>query len=189
MKRIMTVLVLTIAACAAATAFAKPPRSVTDPDAPRSLPAEGPVSVQWSDPAGFTELRFSGNRWEAERGNWVVQLAQHLRKEAEKRLPSGERLEVSITDIDRAGSYEPGRGPQLDSVRIMREIYPPKMELTFKRYDADGQLVDEGERRLRDPMYLSNTTIGIGNDNLRYEKRMIDDWLRSELGPRQAAAR
>ena len=46
-------------------------RNVTDPDAPRSLPAEGPVAVQWTDPAQFTDLKFSGNRWEAARGDWV----------------------------------------------------------------------------------------------------------------------
>jgi hypothetical protein len=182
MKRFATCLLL--AAAFAATTAAAQPRTVTDPEAPRSVATEGPVSVQWTDPAQFSELKFSGNRWEAERGNWVFQLGDHLRKEAEKRLPAGERLEVTITDIDRAGKFEPGRGMHFDSVRIMREIYPPMMELSFKRYAADGTLVSEGERRLRDMSYL-NHSMPIGqSDNLRYEKRMIDEWLRSELGSR-----
>lgn len=174
-------LLLAATLLAASAAIAKP-RNVTDPDAPRSLPDEGPVAVQWTDPAEFTELKFSGNRWEAQRGNWVYDLAMHLRKEAEKRLPPGERLEVTITDIDRAGSYEPGRGVQLDHVRIMRDVYPPKIKLAFRRYGADGQLVDEGERTLRDLMYLHNIQATLNNDGLVYEKRLIDDWLRHELG-------
>lgn len=181
MKRLTTCLLLAAALFTASTAAAKT-RNVTDPEAPRSLPDEGPVAVQWTDPAQFTELRFSGNRWEAERGNWVVQLAEHLRKEAAKRLPEGERLEVEITDIDRAGRYEPGRGINLDSVRIMREIYPPMVEFTFRRLDANGNVVAEGERKLRDTMYLSGSTSIGSNDHLRYEKRMIDDWLRDEIG-------
>jgi hypothetical protein len=157
-------------------------RTVTDADAPRALPAEGPVAVQWDDPAEFAELKFSGNRWEAQRGNWVFQLAEHLRQEAERRLPAGERLEVTIRDIDRAGRYEPGRGIHLDSVRIMRDFYPPMMDVAFVHYGADGQVLAEGERRLRDTMYLSNATIPRNSDALRYEKKLIDDWLRRELG-------
>ena len=33
-------------------------RTVTAADAPRSLPEQGPVSVQWEDPAQFTEIAF-----------------------------------------------------------------------------------------------------------------------------------
>jgi hypothetical protein len=178
---------LVLALAFVATAADARVRNVTDADAPRSLPAEGQVAVQWSDPAEFTELKFSGNRWEAQRGNWVFQLAEHLRKEAEKRLPEGERLEVTINDIDRAGRYEPGRGIHLDTVRIMRDIYPPMMELSFTRYDAAGNVVAEGERRLRDSMYLSNASITRSNDNLRYDKQLIDDWLRREFGSRVAS--
>ncbi|TDK23177.1 DUF3016 domain-containing protein [Luteimonas aestuarii] len=183
MKRLTPLL---LALALAATAADARVRNVTDADAPRSLSADGPVAVQWNDPAGFTELKFSGNRWESQRGNWVFQLADHLRKEAEKRLPEGERLEVTINDIDRAGRYEPGRGIHMDSIRIMRDFYPPMMDLTFTRYDAAGNVVDEGERRLRDTMYLSNASIGRSSDSLRYEKQMIDDWLRRELGQRIA---
>lgn len=185
MKRLAISLLVSLSLFAT-TAVAKT-RNVTDPEAPRSLPAEGPVAVQWTDPAEFTELKFSGNHWEAQRGNWVFQLAEHLREQAEKRLPAGERMEVTITDIDRAGRFEPGRGYDMDRVRIMRDIYPPRMELSFKRYDADGRLVAEGERKLRDVMYLSGPTIANTNDSLRYEKRMIDDWLREEL-PKPAVA-
>ena len=55
-------------------------KNVTDPDIPRSLPAEGgAVSVSWTDPAEFSEIKYSGNRWEAERGSWVTDLAKYLR--------------------------------------------------------------------------------------------------------------
>ena len=59
------------------------PKNVTDPDIPRSLPTDGgAVSVQWTDPAQFSEIKFSGNRWESEQGTWVVDLARYLRDEA-----------------------------------------------------------------------------------------------------------
>ena len=54
--------------------------TVTDPSRPRALPADGPVSVEWTDPAEFSELRFSQNRWEAQQGDWVTQLARYLQQ-------------------------------------------------------------------------------------------------------------
>ncbi len=156
-------------------------RNVTDPDAPRSLPAEdSAVSVDWTDPAEFTELRFSGNRWESRRGNWVEDLARHLRGAAERQLEPGQRLEVTITDIQRAGSFEPQRPARMDNVRILRDIYPPRITLDFKLTDASGTVLSEGERRLVNHSYLSNSALG-DSDPLRHEKRLLDDWVRREF--------
>ena len=181
-------LLLVVALLASATATATV-RTVDAADAPRSLPDDSAIAVQWTDPAEFTDLKFSGNRFEARRGNWVMQLAEHLRKSAGKQLPDGERMEVTITDIDRAGRYEPWQGVRMQDVRILRDIYPPSMTLTFKRYGADGQVIAEGERRLRDLGYLQRSSPINGSDNLRHEKRLIDDWLRSELRERPLAQR
>ena len=157
------------------------PRSVSDPQAPRALTAEGPVQVQWTDPAQFSELRYSRNRWDAQRGDWVEDLAEYLRKQASKQLPEGQKLVVTITDIKRAGDYEPWQGPRLDDVRIMRNIYPPRINLQFTVTDAQGQVIDQGERKLVDNAYLYGATRLSDTDPLRYEKRLLDDWLRREL--------
>jgi len=171
------------------SALAAGPRTVTDPERPRALPEGRAVAVSWTDPSEFTELRFSGNRWEARRGNWVFELAEALRRSVEKQLPEGERMEIEVTDINRAGRYEPGLGPHMDSIRIMRNIDSPSMHLKFRRYDASGELIDEGERKLRDMMYLSNINTLPTNDPLRYEKRMIDDWARREFHGAPMASR
>jgi len=156
-------------------------RNVTDPDAPRSLPADGSVDVRWTDPAQFADIRYSGNRREAARGDWVTQLAEHLRERASRRLPPGERLEVEITDIRRAGVYEPWHGPRFDDIRIMRDHYPPRMALRFERLAADGRVIASGERALVDGGYLMRSSVIGASDPLRYEKAMIDRWLRTEL--------
>jgi len=189
LKQSLVKLAAVVALLATGSAMAAGPRTVTDPERPRALPEEGAVAVSWTDPSEFTELRFSGNRWEANRGNWVFELASAVRKSVAKQLPEGERMEIEITDIDRAGRYEPMLGARMDSVRIMRNIDSPSMRLTFRRYDANGQLVDEGERKLRDMMYLNNVNMLSNTDPLRYEKRMIDDWARREFRIQQVASR
>lgn len=149
-------------------------------DAPRSLPAQGPVSVSWEDPERFTEIRRSHNPTEARRGNWVEQLAQHLRVRAQARMPVGERLEVVFTDIERAGEFEPWRGIQFQDTRIVRELYPPHIDLRFRHLGADGTVLAEGERSLTDGGFLMRGSPG-DSDLLRFEKRLLDDWLRREF--------
>ena len=156
-------------------------RTVTDPDRPRQLEGEGPVGVSWEDPAGFTELRYSGNRWEAAQGNWVVELAEYIRERVGKALPPGQRMDIRITNIDRAGDYEPGRGINADRIRVIRDIYPPRLSLDFTRYDADGRVIDQGERKLKDLGYLYRTGRHFDSDPLRHEKRLVDDWVAREL--------
>lgn len=186
MKRTLTPIVLLLALATMSTTEAAS-RKVTDPDAPRSLPAEGPVAVQWTDPAEFTDLKYSGNRWAAARGNWVFELAEHLREEAEKELPTGERLDVEITDIRRAGMYEPWHGLQMQDVRITRDQYPPRMSLKFRHLGPDGSVIEEGERKLVDSAFLIRGSLFGDSDSLRYEKAMIDRWLRHEFDDRNVA--
>lgn len=156
-------------------------RTVTDPDAPRALPEQGPVSVSWEDPANFTEIRYSLNKYESRRGDWVEQLAQHLRERAEKRLPPGEQLQVNITDIDRAGAYEPWRGVQFYDTRFILDIYPPRMTFAYRRIGAGGDVLAEGERKISDMGYLMTSNPYFTSDTLRYEKAMIDRWISREL--------
>ena len=171
---------LLIVATATGTASARV-RNVTDPDAPRSLPAQGAVSVRWEDPAQFSEIRYSHNRTEARRGNWIQQLASHLRDRAQKRLPAGQRLDVAIIDVQRAGHYEPWRGIAFADVRVIRDLYPPRMTLVFRRTGVDGQVIAEGERTLSDMGFLTGANAAGNSDPLRYEKNMIDRWLAREL--------
>jgi hypothetical protein len=150
-------------------------------NAPRALPESGPVSVQWNDPTTFSELRLSSNRWAASEGNWLQDLAQYMRKRAQAKLAPGEHLDLTIVDIDRAGQFEPWQGPNLQNTRIIRDLYPPRMTLRFRRLDASGAVIAEGERKLTDPAFLLHASPINDSDPLRYEKRMIDSWLRREL--------
>lgn len=180
--RILLSSALVLVAFALGACAHTPARGVTDPSAPRTLETDGPVTVEWTDPARFSEIRGSFNRWEASRGNWVSELAQYLRDGVQARIGEGERVRILITDIDRAGDFEPQGGPQMDHVRIMRDIHWPRMSLEFQHHDAAGAPVNGGARQLSDPNYLRSPQAGQRHDPLRYEKAMIDRWLQQEFG-------
>jgi len=52
-----------------------------------------------------------------------------------------------------AGEFETWRGPQACSVRVMLDIYAPRIRLEFRLTDRDGKVVSAGPRDLRDPLY------------------------------------
>ncbi|KPN16597.1 hypothetical protein AO715_00260 [Xanthomonas sp. Mitacek01] len=178
-RRSLPLLLAAALTALAAPAFAA--RNVTDPDLPRSLGGDSPVAVQWTDPEAFSDIRNSGNRWEARRGDWVEQIARYVRQRAERELPAGSTLDVTIRDIRRAGMYEPWRGPQMDHVRVIKDHYPPRIDLDFVLRDPAGNVVAEGARELRDMGFMNRAGVAMNSDALRYEKQLIDDWLRRDL--------
>lgn len=146
-----------------------------------ALTAQGPVAVSWQDPAGFSEPTFGAMT--VDRGTWIRPLAEYLREQAERLLPPGHRLDVELLDVNRAGEYEPGRTPAGSDFRVVRDIYPPRIHLRFRHLDGSGAVVAEGERRLVDVGFLQRSG-ALDTDPLRFEKRLLDDWLRRELGAR-----
>lgn len=154
------------------------------PVATKGPAAQEPVRVQvdWTDPQKFADLRENPVGSPATRNpeEWVQTLARWLQTRADSFVPPGDRLRVTFTDIRRAGSYEPWRGPQWTDVRIIKDIYPPRIDLRFTLTDAHGATVAEGERQLRDLAFLQRNVLDT-TDPLRYEKRLLDDWLRKEF--------
>lgn len=189
MKRQTLATVMILALALSGPALAKSKR-VTDADYPRNLPVAEDVSIDWTDPNQFTDIRYSGNRWEASQGNWVVDLAGYVQKQAGKKLADGQQLQITITDIRRAGMYEPGRGFNMDRIRVIKDIYPPRLTLNFTLKDANGQVLAEGERKLVDSGFMLGSSPLSDTDPLRYEKRMVDDWVNKEFAkPAATAAR
>lgn len=140
------------------------------------------VQVDWTDPRNFADVRENPAGSQAARNpeEWVQALARWLQSRADSYVPPGDRLEVTFTDIRRAGTYEPWRGPQWMDVRIIKDIYPPRIDLRFRLTDARGATVAEGERTLRDTAFLQRNVLDT-TDPLRFEKRLLDDWLRKEF--------
>lgn len=143
------------------------------------------VKVDWTDPSQFADVRENPATSPATRNpeEWVASLSRWLQQRAARALPAGDRLDVTFTDIKRAGAYEPWRGPQWMDVRIIKDIYSPRIDLRFTLRDARGNVLSEGTRSLKDMAFLRRGTLE-NDDPLRYEKRMLEDWLRTEFASR-----
>ncbi len=140
------------------------------------------VDVTFVASEKFTDAKDDYSDSEKGREAILGQLKDHVVARGSKYLATGQRLEIKVTDVDLAGDFEPWRGPNFHDVRIVKDIYPPRAELEFRLLDADGKVVREGKRQLRELGFLMSAALPT-SDSLRYEKEMLSDWLRKEFKP------
>lgn len=118
----------------------------------------------------------------SERQELLKEMAEHFIKQA-ARLPASQELKVEILDFDLAGDTWPGfRFPR--DIRILRGTVDwPTMKIRFTLTE-NGRVIQSGEDRLHDMAYLQRGNRYYSDDALRYEKKMVDDWMRERFGLR-----
>ena len=138
------------------------------------------AEVNFFEPTKFTDVKdsFGGDH---ERTTYLEQIREHIFQQVRHYVPEGHKLAVTITDIDMAGDFEPWRGFRWDDIRVVKDIYPPRIDLAFQLTDAQGNVVKEGKRSLRDLAFMMKLSGVSQNDAVRHEKALLDDWLRAEF--------
>ena len=146
-------------------------------------PVKGPsqVEVTFFESEKFTDVKDGEFGTDKGREATLAALKEHLVKRASRNLLPGQKLAVTVTDVDLAGEYEPWRGGQWSDVRIVKDIYPPRISLAFRLMAADGTVLKEGKRDLLDMGFMMKLTDAFRDDPLRYEKELINDWLSTEF--------
>jgi len=140
-----------------------------------------PVTVAFVAPDKFTDIGSGRPPMQPSRAAYLAELRKFIVQEAPRYLPPGQRLDIQVTDVDMAGDFEPWHMRAAD-VRVVRDIYPPRIELRFRLTDGSGAVQKEGTRRLTDPAYLMTTTRYADSDPLRHEKALLESWMRKEFG-------
>lgn len=142
--------------------------------------AHAQVQVTYQEPQKFTE--FAGSTAAFNDGQRLLdELKTYIQTQAAERLPAGKQLAVTVTDLRRAGWVDPTfRYGQ--SVRIVRDIDAPRIDLRYQLTDASGTVVQEGNAQLRDLGFLSRPQRPGMADALTHEKNLVDRWLDELLG-------
>jgi hypothetical protein len=145
--------------------------------------ASAAVTVTFANPDNFRDMPFAPS----DRAEVLKELTEHFERLG-KDLPPGHDLRVEVLDLDLAGELRPNfRGH--NDIRILRGGADwPRMEVRYT-LESNGQVVSRGEDALSDMMYLNRSPRYADHDNLRYEKRMIEDWFKQKFAAPKAARR
>lgn len=140
------------------------------------------VTVNFVQPETFSDIKDNDG---FRKPDQLKDLAAYMVEATAKALP-GRAVRLDVTDVDLAGEVEPvGRHGQW--LRVMRSVTSPAMTLKYEVREA-GQVVRQGEVKLRDMDYQNAFNNFASGDPLRYEKRMFDRWLKREFGPAMSTA-
>ncbi len=138
------------------------------------------ATVTFENPEKFTDIKDSSTGTDKGRDYYLKLIRTRVEEVANQVLPAGQKLEMTFTDIDLAGDYLPAMASGHD-IRVMKDIYMPRMKFTFKITDASGAVVKEGTENIHDSNYLNTIGVVGRNDPLFYDLSMLSDWLRRAL--------
>lgn len=171
MKKTITPHVLFAAAALLAVGL---PQSVFAADMSRA-------TVTFQEPDKFTDINDSISGTRKGREYYLSEIQKLVEEQAALLLPAGQKLEMTFTDIDLAGDYLPSMASGRD-VRVIKDIYMPRMKFTYKITDAAGAVVKEGAETISDTNFMNNigTLVGRG-EPLYYDKGLLVNWLRKTL--------
>lgn len=141
------------------------------------LAQAGTVRVSFDHPERFAD---TGDARHTE--TVLATVAQHLQALGEARLPAGQTLTITVTDIDLAGTMQPWRG-RFPDVRVMGcGVDWPRIELHYTLGEGDRVLA-QASARVVDMDYLMRFSHLRPNDPLPYEQRMLSEWFSRTFGP------
>lgn len=128
--------------------------------------------VTWTDYKKYRDIRPGSESRKHFRERTFNNFEKHFAKLAQN-LPVEEVLKINVTDVDLAGDTHAGG---VNQVRIIKEIYYPRMKFSYELINADGQVITSGNVDLKDMRFMV-TNNKYRNQSLSYEKKMLDAWF------------
>lgn len=141
-----------------------------------SLAQAGEVKVNWQEPDKYTDIR-PGNETRAGFQGRVFKDFDQMFAELAKKLPDGYLWEVTVTDLDLAGEVRPMFARTLNDIRVIKELYWPRMSFSYTLKDPQGKLVVSAKEQIKDMNFMSHVGVYAGYSNFQYEERMLHDWF------------
>ncbi|MFZ6875635.1 DUF3016 domain-containing protein [Undibacterium sp. Di27W] len=136
----------------------------------------GEVKVAWQEPEKFTDIRPSNES----KPDFQVRLIKEFDQifaDLAKKLPDGYQWDVTVTDVDLAGDVRPFFHHTMNDVRVIKDLYWPRMSFNFDLKDEQGKSIASGTENVKDMSFLFHVGVASGHSNFQYEEQMLRDWF------------
>lgn len=140
------------------------------------------VKIVWQNPKDFRDIKSSGEIQSRYEQRLFDTLTSNINKEAAKVLKPNQKLEMTVTDVDLAGDMRPTFGATVDDLRVVKELYPPRMTFSYQVLE-NGSVIIAGDEKLSDMGFMSGIQ-SINNKPFMYETKMLSDWLKKTVAPK-----
>ncbi|MBT1444163.1 DUF3016 domain-containing protein [Shewanella sp. JM162201] len=143
---------------------------------------DGSVKITWQEPKKFRDVKSSGEVQSRYENRMFETLTKELNKQASKSLKANQKLELVVTDVDLAGDVRPTFGATANDLRIVKEIYPPRMTFSYQVLDGD-QVVIAGDEKLSNLNFM-NDIRPVNDKPFMHESRLLTQWFDKQVAPK-----
>jgi hypothetical protein len=172
---------LTTVICAAALSF-----QVQAATAEKTEPTSA-VKVNWLNPEKYSDIRPANGSRKAFQER-VTKAFEKILGELTEKLPAGYSLEITVKDIDLAGDVNPMYRIDNTDVRVIKDIYFPRIKLDYVLFDQNKQPIrQESDVKLKDMGFMTSNHIGYQNREFAYEHEMLKKWFNKVILPQTVA--
>ncbi|MEE2001900.1 DUF3016 domain-containing protein [Alkalimonas sp. MEB108] len=141
------------------------------------------LTLTFQEPEKFTDIR-PANESRARFRERTLASFERIFQEFAAELPEGYQWQVTVTDIDLAGDVNPMYTRSGQDIRMVKDIYSPRVAFTHELRDGYGARVAGGDENIRDMGFLqSPRMVGPRHQELRYEYTMLKRWFERNLMP------
>ncbi|QYJ74905.1 DUF3016 domain-containing protein [Shewanella sp. FJAT-52076] len=143
---------------------------------------DGAVKISWQEPKKFRDIKSSGELQSRFENRLFETLTKELSKEAAKSLKPNQSLELVVTDVDMAGDMRPTFGATTNDLRVVKEIYPPRISFSYQVLDGE-QVVIAGDEKLTNLNFM-NDIRPINDRPFSHEARLLTQWFDKQVAPK-----
>ncbi|MFZ6758990.1 DUF3016 domain-containing protein [Undibacterium sp. Ji50W] len=136
----------------------------------------GSAKVSWQEPEKFTDIRPT-NESKIGFQERVIKEFDRMFDDLAKKLPDGYEWNITVTDVDLAGDVRPFFSPMVNDIRVIKDLYWPRMSFRFDLKDEQGKTVASGTEDVKDMNFLTRMGVASGHTSFQYEEQMLRDWF------------
>ncbi|QIZ78629.1 DUF3016 domain-containing protein [Ferrimonas lipolytica] len=147
---------------------------------------DGDVTVVWQEPENYRDVDATSGVQSRYQNHVFAKLGKHMQEQITPKLQTGEKITVTVTDLDLAGDVRPTFGATTNDIRVVKSVYPPMIHFTYQLNNGDGEVLQQQKVELRDMSFDSGGLQRNRHESLHYEMNMLDDWVKKILEPQLA---
>ena len=135
------------------------------------------VEIAWENPDSYRNVTHTYMGSDRERDSILRELKAAFEQKALTRIPENSTLEISFTQVELAGQFEPWRGHRYHDIRVVRDIYPARLHFTWRLLDEDSGEIRSGEERLTSMGVTQRVPTTLDRDSYPYVKEIYNRWV------------
>ncbi|MCL1141173.1 DUF3016 domain-containing protein [Shewanella gaetbuli] len=142
----------------------------------------GVVKIEWQEPDNYRDIKTSNDIQSRFETRFFETMTKNINKQAEKTLAPNQTLVMQVTDVDLAGDMRPTFGATSGDLRVVKDLYPPRMNFSYQILEGETVVI-AGDEKLRDMSFMQRLN-RLNNDRpFTSETIMMQDWLKRTIAP------